>query len=145
MINQSSDDVMPTLFDLKKDGKYLFTFNHRTVEGVNYADVISISQYGNPVSQAKWYFQQGTTTGVLLKNGPGSIHGLVISGVNNNATITMYDGTSSSGTTLWASGAMGAQTIPFDLDLNGAGGIPFDTGLFLVISAANCNCGVKYE
>jgi hypothetical protein len=40
---------------------------------------------------------------------------------------------------------MGAQTIPLDLDLNGEGGIPFDTGLFLVISTANCNCGVKYE
>jgi len=110
-----------------------------------YADSISISQYGTPSSQSKDYFQKGTTAGVLLKSGPGSLHGVIISGVTNNSVVTLYDGTSTAGVERWSSGTMTNQTVPFDIDLNGSGGMPFEFGLFLVISAANCNCLVKYE
>jgi len=42
LINQSSDFIMPAFFDLKKDNKYLFTFNRRTEDGVNLFDCIEI-------------------------------------------------------------------------------------------------------
>lgn len=109
------------------------------------ATVMTISRYGTPNSQAKSFFQQGTTAGVLLKTGAGALHLLNISGVVNNSVISLYDGTSSSGTLLWTSGAMGTQTQPFNLSFDGQGGTIFSTGLFLVISGANSNCFVKYE
>jgi hypothetical protein len=78
----------------------------------------------------------------VLKYNAGNLHKLIISGVVNNAVITLYDNTSAGGTILWASGAMGAQTQPFDLDFDAT---PFSIGLTLVISAANANCMVIYE
>ena len=42
LTNQSSDFIMPAFFDLKKDNKYLFTFNRKTEEGVNFFDCIEI-------------------------------------------------------------------------------------------------------
>ena len=110
-----------------------------------YAQTISITRYGEPSSQAKTYLQQGLTTGVLLKSGPGSIHLLNISGVTNNSVIALYDGTSTSGTMLWTSGAMSNQTVPFTVSLDSSGGTPFEAGLFLTITAANSNVFVKYE
>jgi len=107
--------------------------------------VMTISRYGTPNSQAKTYFQQGTTAGVLLKNGPGSLHLANISAVVNNSVITLYDGASTSGVVLWSSGTMGAQTQPFGLSFDGAGGTLFNTGLFLTITGANSNVFVKYE
>ena len=110
-----------------------------------YADVITISQFGVPSSQAKSDLQVGTTTGKQLKIGPGSIHRIVVSGVTNNSVIDIYDGTSTSGYKIWTSGTMTNQTVPFGADLDGAGGTPFEDGLFVVISAANSNLFTKYE
>lgn len=110
-----------------------------------FADVITISQYGSPTSQAKVDFQSGTTTGKVLKIGPGCVHKFVISGIVNNATVEIYDGISTSGYKMWSSGAMSNQTVPFDVDLDGSGGAPFETGLFVVISGANCNLLTKFE
>jgi len=108
-----------------------------------YIQVLSILTWGNTKTQSKFYFQQGTTAGVLLKNGIGSLHSLNLSGVNNNATVTLYDNTSATGTIIYSTGAMGAQTIPINVSFNT--GIPFINGLYLVISGANCNCQVMYE
>jgi len=43
LTNQSSDFIMPPFYDLKRDGKYLFTFNRRSENGVNYFDCIEIT------------------------------------------------------------------------------------------------------
>jgi len=43
LTNQSSDFIMPPFYDLKRDGKYLFTFNRRSENGVNYFDFIEIT------------------------------------------------------------------------------------------------------
>lgn len=65
-----------------------------------------------------------------------------MSGVAQNSRVIFYNNTAASGTILWDSGAMGAQTQPFSLDM---GHLPFDIGLTLVISGANSNVTVVYE
>lgn len=105
--------------------------------------VMSILTHGKTKTQPKYYFQQGTTTGVLLKTGVGSLHSCVISGVVNNALVTLYDNTSATGIVIWTSGAMSNQTVPFTIPFND--GLQFQNGLFLVISGANCNALVIYE
>lgn len=104
--------------------------------------VATITRLGRDLTQPNSYYQSGQTTGVQLKIGPGNMHGLVISGVINNSVITLYDGTSTAGNTLWSSGTMGANTTPFALPL---WNMPFFTGLHLVISGANSNAAVVYE
>ena len=108
-----------------------------------YCRFMTISMFGARKTQPKYYFQSGTTTGVLLKIGVGSLHSIVLSGVQNNATVTLYDGTSNAGSIIWSSGAMTNQTIPFVIPFND--GINFENGLYLVVSAANCNAQVIYE
>jgi len=88
------------------------------------------------------YFQQGTTAGVVLKYGAGSIHGAIVSGVANNSQILLYDNTAASGTVIWDSGPMAANTAPFSLDFNND---QFNIGLTLVISGAASNFKVIYD
>jgi hypothetical protein len=88
------------------------------------------------------YYQAGTTAGAVLKYGPGTMRRLVISNVSNNSVITLYDNTAASGTVIWSSGAMGATTQPFDVNLEG---VPFEIGLTLVVSAAASNVIAVYE
>ena len=92
----------------------------------------------NPIS----YYQSGTTAGVVLKYGPGTLRGAVISGVANNSVITIYDNTAASGTVIWSSGSMGAQTQPYELNFHE---LPFSTGLTLVIATASSNITLIYE
>lgn len=125
-------------------------FGENTNTGVGevchlYADVITISQYGIPASQAKSDFQVGTTAGRILKVGPGNIHLLNISNITNNAVVTVYDGLSTGGRVIWASGAMSNQNVPFNVSLDTAGGTPFEAGLFITITGANCNLFTKFE
>lgn len=87
-------------------------------------------------------FQSGTIASYVCKYGAGNLHGGMVSNVTNNAVITIYDSTSASGTILWSSGAMGAQTIPFPLDFHD---IPFSKGLTFAITGANCNLFLAYE
>jgi len=103
---------------------------------------MSIARLGELSSQPTSKFQSGITAGVVLKYGAGNLHGLTISNVTNTSVITLYDNTASSGTIIWSSGSMGAQTQPFDLELHD---IPFSNGLTLVISGAASNVLVAYE
>jgi len=45
-----------------------------------------------------------------------------LSGVSNNAVITLYDNITNAGTIIWSSGTMGANAVPFPVDFKG---IPF--------------------
>jgi len=104
--------------------------------------VSSIARLGNAQTEPTSVFQSGTTAGLILKYGAGNLHGMVISAITQNSVITLYDNTAASGTVIWASGTMGAQTQPFGLEFHN---IPFQNGLFLVISGANSNVLVAYE
>jgi hypothetical protein len=106
------------------------------------ARVQSITRLGAAQSQPTSYYQSGTTAGVVLKYGAGNLHGVAVSGVANNSVITLYDNTAASGTILWSTGSMGANTVPFSIELHN---IPFAIGLTLVISTANSNCVTSYE
>lgn len=105
--------------------------------------VASIYRLGALETQPTSYWHAvGQTAGVVLKYGAGNLHGLSISAVSNNAAITLYDNTAASGTVIWASGSLGAQTLPFDVSLHN---IPFSTGLTLVVATANAAVFVAYE
>lgn len=108
-----------------------------------YIQVLSLFSWGINKTQPKYYWQAGLTAGVLLKVGTGSLHQLNMSGITNNATVTLYDGTSTAGSVIYTTGAMGANTIPISLVFNS--GIPFVNGLFLTITTAACNAQVIYE
>lgn len=113
-----------------------------------YAMVMTISRYGTPMSQAKSFLQQATTTGVILKVGPGSIHSLNISGVQDTSNISLYDdslATGGTGPLIYTTGIQGKTTLPFYVPLDGDGGVQFDVGLRLVISGAASNVLVKFE
>lgn len=100
-----------------------------------------ISRLGQPQSQPISNFQNGTVT-ATLKYGPGNLHGLVIAGIVNNSVVTLYDGFSATGSILWTSGAMAANSVPFGLNFFNA---PFSSGLTIGISGANANCTTIYE
>lgn len=101
-----------------------------------------IRRLGPLLSQPTSKYQSGTTAGLILKYGAGNVHGISISGIINNSVVTLYDNTAASGTILWSSGAMTNQTVPLSIDLKG---LPFYTGLTLVISSANSNATIIYE
>jgi len=107
-----------------------------------YVRAVGVSRLGQLLNQPTSHYQSGTTAGVVFKYGPGNLHGVAISGVSNNSVITLYDNVASSGSVLWSSGSMSAQTIPFSLNLFG---IPFSIGLTLVIASANSTVTVMYE
>jgi len=102
----------------------------------------TIHRLGASSTQPISKYQAGTTAGVVLKYGPGNLHGIAISGVNNNAVVTLYDNTAVPGTIIWSTGTMGANAVPFDIDFKG---LAFSIGLTLVISGANANATVMYE
>jgi hypothetical protein len=54
--------------------------------------------------------------------------------ITNSANVDIYDGLNATGYKIWSSGSMSNQTIPFNIDLDSAGGTAFETGLYLVIN-----------
>lgn len=108
-----------------------------------YTQALTMLTWGNTSTQSKSWYQEGQTTGTLLKVGIGSLHSLVISGVTNNANIDIYNGTSTAGTKIWSSGAMTNQTVPLTITFNT--GDQFPDGLFVVKNGANCNTKIFYE
>lgn len=104
--------------------------------------VATIRRLGALVTQPNSKYQAGTVAALVLKYGPGNLHGIIISGVVNNAVATLYDNTAASGTIVFSTGAMGANTVPFALSFYGA---PFFAGLTLAITGANCNVTTIYE
>ncbi len=102
----------------------------------------TIARFGIPQVQMDGFFQQGLTAGVQVKLGPGNVHYLNMSGVSNNAVVTLYDGTSTAGTVIFSSGTMGALTQPLSIPL---GGESFNNGLFLTITGAAANAGVVFD
>jgi hypothetical protein len=102
----------------------------------------TIARFGIPDVQPDGYFQQGLTAGVILKYGPGELKSIILSGVQNNAVVTLYDNTAASGKIIWSSGAMGAQTIPFPVPGDNEA---FNNGLFLTITGAAANAWIHFD
>lgn len=107
-----------------------------------YCRTATIYRLGDLETQPTHKFQSGTTAGVICKYGAGNLHGAVISNVSNSSVVTIYDNTAASGTVIWSSGSMGAQTTPFGIEFHS---IPFAKGLTLAITGAGCNLFLAYE
>lgn len=116
--------------------------NGSTTDVSMYCRTATIYRLGELTTQPRDKFRSGTTTGIVCKYGAGNLHGGVISNVTQNSVVTIYDSTEASGRVIWDSGAMGSQTIPFDIDFHD---IPFSKGLTFAITGANCNLFLAYE
>jgi len=78
------------------------------------------------------YYNSGVTAGVQIKTGPAGLFGIV-STVTGGA-VTVYDGTSTSGTILYTKTLAVGDVVHF-----GGIGIAAKTGLFLVVAAGTVN------
>jgi len=105
---------------------------------------LTISRLGSEYVQPRGYYRAGTVTAQILKYGAGNLHGIIISGITDNAVVTLYDNTTNSGTIIWSSGGMlaGTTNVPYGLDFKG---IQFSIGLTLAITTSNCNVTVMYD
>lgn len=101
-----------------------------------------VARFGIPQMQPKSAFVQGLTAGVNLKNTPGNLHGIILSGITNNSVLTVYDNTTAAGTVIWASGPLVSNGLPFYLDMKG---IPFSVGLSVSVTGAALNALMLYE
>jgi hypothetical protein len=108
--------------------------------------VASITRLGQLLTQPQYVYQSGTTTGLLIKRGPGNLHCVVVSNVpTSGAIVTLYDGTSTGGAVISAFTFIfpgGGNFNPVSIDFKG---IPFANGLFLVIATQNANVMLAYE
>jgi hypothetical protein len=104
--------------------------------------VAGISRLGSEDTQSIYKYQSGTTSGMVLKIGPGNLKRLTLSNIANTSVVTVYDGVNTNGNIIWSSGTMGNNSVPFSIDFDGC---PFFTGLFLVVSTAASNVTVIYE
>ena len=128
---------------------YLYTDNVNTSISSNNTiafRIAAIRRLGVLHSQLISKYQSGTTTGVICKRASGNLSQIIISGVTNDANITVYDGTTTGGTVIWSSGVMNAGgnlfRYPLSIDFKG---VPFYDGLFFTITGANCNAMLIYE
>jgi hypothetical protein len=125
------------------------------IENVSSASVVNnsalhvrnavISRMGQQLSQPTSNYTSGQTAGKLLKNGAGNLHSLIVGSPATTSVVTLYDGTSTGGVVLFSytfTAGSNSNNQPFSLDFKG---IPFNTGLFLVMSIANSNVTVIYE
>lgn len=101
-----------------------------------------IARFGIPDQQVDGYFQQGLTSGVVLKYGPGVLRNIVLTGVTNNSVVTLYDGISASAPVIVSTGTLGAQTAPVTLLGDDEA---FNDGLFLTVTGAASNVWVHFE
>jgi hypothetical protein len=100
---------------------------------------------GNALTQPTSSYTSGTNAGKLLKVGGGNLVSAIIGSQATTSVVTLYDGINTSGSVIFSyTYTQGAQANnqPFNLDFKG---LPFFTGLFLVIGTANSNVLVIYE
>jgi hypothetical protein len=105
----------------------------------------SIHRLGNLLTQPTSSYTSGTNAGKLLKIGSGNLHSAIIGSQATTSVVTLYDGVNTSGSVIFSytyTQGTQANNQPFNLDFKG---LPFFTGLFLVIGTANSNVLVIYE
>lgn len=78
------------------------------------------------------------STGTTFKRSSGVLHRIIVGTTVNNATLTIYDNYTNSGTSLGII-TLGAAPQVFEF------GVPFFTGLYIVSSSASTNITVVYE
>jgi hypothetical protein len=105
--------------------------------------VATIYRLGNEVSQpTSYYHAAGTTTGVNLKIGAGNLHSVVFGLCLANCVFTLADSVNAATPVIFTSGARTVNTDPTAIDFKG---LPFFTGLRLIVSGANGIATFIYE
>ena len=89
-----------------------------------------------------YYHASGQTAGVNLKIGAGSVHSIIFGSAANNAVVILVNNITGSTPVLWRYDATGALDTPVDVNM---GGMPFYTGLRLIVSGGNASCTIVYE
>lgn len=102
----------------------------------------TVARFGIPDIQPLGVFTVGLNAGTNLKNSPGNLHGIVLSGITNNSVVTFYDSLTATGKVIWTSGPLTANGLPFEIDMKK---IPFSIGLTIAITGANLNVLTMYE
>ena len=107
---------------------------------------LTINRLGSLGTQPTSYYSAATTTGVVLKRGPGTLQGIVLGNVAaTGGVITLYDGTSTAGTVMASFTSTfpgGGNFNPVSIDFKN---IPFYTGLFYVNSTQAFTSTTIYE
>jgi hypothetical protein len=102
-----------------------------------------IHRLGDALSQpTSYYFASGQTAGVNLKLGAGNLHSVVVNSVTNNSVITLADATSGSTPIITSMLASNTTTTPYAIDFMG---LPFFTGLRLIVASFNASLTIIYE
>jgi hypothetical protein len=105
--------------------------------------VATIYRLGNSISQpTSYYHAAGQTAGVNLKIGAGNIHSIVLGTCLQNCVLSLVDSVNAATPVIFSTGAITANSQPISLDLKG---LPFFTGLRLVVATANGVATVIYE
>ena len=103
----------------------------------------SIHRLGSALSQpTSYYHASGQTAGVQLKYGPGNLISIIVNSVANTSVITLADSQSSTTPTIMTMTANNATTTPYSIDCKG---LPFFTGLRLIVATDNASVTVVYE
>ena len=82
----------------------------------------------------------GTTTGTLVKTGGGALHRDIINSPTAAGTITLYDGTSTSGSVI---GVITVPSSPVPVSIEY--GLYFNTGLFAVVASQTEDVAFVYH
>lgn len=108
--------------------------------------VSSINRLGMLQTQPTSRYFSATTAGTVLKIGAGNLHSVVFGTVTTSgAVVTLYDGVSTGGTiiaTFTIVFPAGGNFLPMSVDFKG---LPFFTGLFIVIATQAALTTVIYE
>jgi hypothetical protein len=105
--------------------------------------VATIYRLGSPLTQpTSYYHAAGQTAGTNLKLKAGNLHAISISSVTSGAILSLVDSVSTTTPVIFTTGAMPNNTNPFYIDFKG---LPFFTGLRLIVSAQNCSATIIYE
>jgi hypothetical protein len=105
--------------------------------------VASIRRLGPLLSQpTSYFFVSGTTAGTNLKLGPGNLHSIIVNNTANNSVITLADSTANATPVIFTHTAGATSTAAYGLDFKG---LPFSTGLRLIVSSANSSLTIIYE
>ena len=106
--------------------------------------MLAISRLGKLESAPKSFFTSSTSSGTVLKNGPGILHTINLTNFADSTVVTIYDNVAASGTVIWTytcSAENPGNIPPTTVNVE----IPFFLGLTVVISTAAMGFGVTYE
>lgn len=153
----SGGTVRYNVDDSSNSEKYtskLYTFNPTACNAIRFSFYTSdhvglsnitipkeIHNVSRPYVPEKFY-QSGIVSEILIKQRSGQLVGMILSKIENNAQVKLFDGSVSGGELLWDSGAMENKTIPFHIAFYD---LPFEDYLSLSVETASADVLLIYR